>query len=129
MEESGTVEAGAPQQSPFPSDSVPTVVTPPIPVENSNTFQPQPDIHPPSVLPDLVPIPSAAPAPIPSPNLSDHTRKCMTMLPIVPLRMHFLFLVFGYNCLVFSFQQISAILDGFPLHFVYLSSPSVFVFC
>ncbi|XP_011651405.1 double-stranded RNA-binding protein 4 isoform X2 [Cucumis sativus] len=74
MEESGTVEAGAPQQSPFPSDSVPTVVTPPIPVENSNTFQPQPDIHPPSVLPDLVPIPSAAPAPIPSPNLSDHTQ-------------------------------------------------------
>ncbi|TYK01508.1 double-stranded RNA-binding protein 4-like isoform X3 [Cucumis melo var. makuwa] len=74
MEASGTVEAGAPQQSPFRSDSVPTVVTPPIPVQNFHTLQSQPNIHPPSVLPDLVLIPSAAPAPIPSPNLSDPTQ-------------------------------------------------------
>lgn len=89
MEASGTVEAGAPQQSPFRSDSVPTVVTPPIPVQNFHTLQSQPNIHPPSVLPDLVLIPSAAPAPIPSPNLSDPTRKCKALLPVVPLRMRF----------------------------------------
>lgn len=74
MEESGTVEADAPQQSSFPPDSVPTVVPSPIPVENSNTPQPEVDIHPPSVSPDAILIPNAASAPVPSPNPSDPTQ-------------------------------------------------------
>lgn len=118
MEESGTVEADAPQQSSFPPDSVPTVVPSPIPVENSNTPQPEVDIHPPSVSPDAILIPNAASAPVPSPNPSDPTRKFMALLPIILVEDAFLLLAFGYHCLVFLFQQMPATVDGFPLYLV-----------
>ncbi|XP_022143455.1 double-stranded RNA-binding protein 4-like isoform X2 [Momordica charantia] len=74
VENSGAIVAHAAQQPSFPPDSAPAAVPAAIPVEISGASQPAADVRPPSVLPDAVRNPSAAPAPISSPIPSDSTQ-------------------------------------------------------
>lgn len=90
MENSGAIVAHAAQQPSFPPDSAPAAVPAAIPVEISGASQPAADVRPPSVLPDAVRNPSAAPAPISSPIPSDSTRKSVILLPILVIQESFL---------------------------------------